>query len=124
MGAFALVSVVLAVLGLYGVLAYAVSQRTTEIGIRMALGATRSQVRGLVFGHAARVVGVGVAAGLAGALLLGRWLSALAFEIRPSDPRILVASALVLLIAASVAAWLPARRAARTEPRLAIQEGQ
>ena len=124
MGAFALVSLVLALLGLYGVLAYAVSQRTTEIGIRMALGATRSQVRALVFGHAALVVGMGIAAGVVGALLFGRWLSALAFEIKPSDPRILIVSALVLVTAASVAAWLPARRAARTEPRLAIQEGQ
>ena len=123
MAAFALVSVILAVLGLYGVLAYAVSQRATEIGIRVALGATAAQVRRLVLGHAAIVVGLGIVAGLAGAVLLGRWLSALTFGIAPSDPRILLASAFVLAVVALCAAWLQARRAARTEPRLAMQEG-
>ena len=93
MGAFALVALVLAALGLYGVLAYTVRQRTKEIGIRMALGASAAQVRALVFRQAAVVVGLGLAAGLGGALVLGRWLAALAFGIRPSDPRILAASA-------------------------------
>jgi predicted permease len=122
MGAFALVSLGLAVVGLYGVLSYAVSQRTPEIGIRMALGATAAQVRSLVMRQAAIVVGIGVVTGLAGALLLGRWLGALAFGIAPSDPAILAAMALLMAAVAAVAAWFPARRAARIEPRIAMQD--
>jgi predicted permease len=123
MGAFALVSLGLAVVGLYGVLSFAVSQRTPEIGIRMALGATAAQVRALVMRQAAIVVGVGVVAGLAGALLLGRWLGALAFGVAPTDPGILAAAALLLAAVAAGAAWFPARRAASIEPRTAIQDG-
>lgn len=124
MGAFAVIALALAALGLYGVLAYAVRQRSTEIGIRIALGATASHVRGLVFRQAAVVVGLGIVAGLAGALVLGRWLEALAFGIAPSDSRILIASASVLAGVAFVAVWLPAQRAARVEPRMAIQENR
>jgi putative ABC transport system permease protein len=124
MGAFAVIALALAALGIYGVLAYAVRQRSTEIGIRIALGATAGQVRALVFRHAAAVVSLGVAAGLAGAFVLGRWLEALAFGIAPSDPRILMASAVVLALVALVAAWLPAQRATRVEPRTAMQGGQ
>jgi predicted permease len=124
MGAFAAVALALAVVGLYGVLSYAVSQRTSEIGIRMALGATARQIRGLVMRQALAVVAIGVAAGLAGSLLLGRWLGALAFGIAPSDPVILAATVVLLLAVAAVAAWLPARRAARIEPRLAIQDAR
>jgi putative ABC transport system permease protein len=121
MGGFALVSLLIAALGLYGVLAYMVRERTAEIGIRIALGATAAHVRALVLRQAAVVVGVGVAAGVGGALLLGRWLGALAFEISPSDPRILVSTALLAAVA-FVAAWLPAQRAARVAPRTAMQE--
>jgi predicted permease len=124
MGAFALVSVVLATLGLYGVLSYAVSQRTPELGIRMALGATAAEVRTLVMRQAAGVVIVGIVAGLAGALALGRWLGTLAFGVAPSDPAILGAAVLLLAAVAAVAAWLPARRAARIEPRIAMHETQ
>ena len=124
MGAFALVALALAALGLYGVLAYAVRQRSTEIGIRIALGASAGQVRALVGRQAAAVVSLGIAAGLCGALLLGRWLETLAFGIAPSDPRILIASAVVLSLVALVAAWLPAQRATRVEPRIAMQEGR
>lgn len=124
MGSFALVSLVLATVGLYGVLAYAVRQRTTEIGIRMALGATAAQVRSLVLRQAALVVGLGLAAGLVGALVIGRWLAALAFEVSPSDPRILTATVLLLALSALVSAWLPARRAARVPPALALRDGQ
>ena len=123
MGAFALVALALAALGLYGVLAYAVRQRATEIGIRMALGASAGQVRALVCRQAAAVVALGIAAGLCGALLLGRWLETLTFGIAPSDPRILIGSAVVLFLVALAAVWLPAQRATRVEPRIAIQEG-
>jgi ABC-type antimicrobial peptide transport system permease subunit len=90
----------------------------------MALGATAAQVRTLVMRQAALVVGIGVAVGLGASLLLGRWLEALAFGVEPSDPAILAAAALLLAAVAAVAAWLPARRAARIEPRIAIQECQ
>ena len=124
MGAFALVSLALATLGLYGVLSYAVTQRTPELGIRMALGATAGDVRALVMRQAALVVGIGVAAGLGGALLLGRWFGSLAFGVAPSDPALLAAAVSLLAAVAAVAAWLPARRAAGIEPRIAIQDGR
>lgn len=123
MGTFALVSLLLAALGLYGVLGYTVRQRTPEIGLRMALGATAAQVRALVLRQAAGVVAVGLAAGILGAVLLGRWLSSLVFEISPWDPRILAGTAVLLTLTALIAAWLPARRAARVEPRIAMQDG-
>jgi putative ABC transport system permease protein len=122
MGTFALVALGLAALGLYGVLSYAIRQRSMEIGIRVALGATAAQMRALVLRQAGGVLSLGVVAGLAGALVLGRWLDALAFGIAPSDPRILIASAVVLALVAFVAAWLPAQRAARVEPRIAMQD--
>jgi predicted permease len=124
MGAFAVVALGLAVVGLYGVLSYAVSQRTPEIGIRMALGATARQIRTLVMRQALVVVAVGVAAGLVGSLLLGRWLGALAFGIAPSDPFILAGAVVLLTAVAGLAAWLPARRAARIEPRIAMHDAQ
>jgi ABC-type antimicrobial peptide transport system permease subunit len=99
-----------------------VRQRTTEIGIRIALGATATQVRALVLRQAGLVVAFGVASGFAGALALGRWLEALTFGIAPSDPRILIASAVVLTGVALIAAWLPAQRATTVEPRTAMQD--
>lgn len=111
----------LATLGLYGVLAYGVRQRTREIGIRLALGATTVQIRRMVLKQAIVIVGAGLLAGSAGALLLGRWLSSLVFAISPSDPRIFAATALLLAITGLIASWLPARRASRVEPTVAIQ---
>ena len=123
MGAFAGMSLLLAAVGLYGVLAYAVRQRTHEIGIRIALGATAAHIRLTVLRQASFVLGVGLIAGAVGALVLGRWLTSLAFGISPSDPRIVVAAAVVLTTTGLLAAWLPARRATRVEPRRAMQEG-
>jgi putative ABC transport system permease protein len=122
MASFAAVALLLAVLGLYGVLACTVRRRTQEIGIRIALGASRAQVRALVLRQAALVLGIGLLCGLVGALLLGRWLSSLVFQISPSDPRIMVATAALLTLVGFVAAWLPARRAAMIEPRTTMQE--
>ena len=122
MGAFAAVALALAAVGLYGVLAYSVRQRTQEIGIRMALGATAARMRRLILRQAAAVVGIGLAAGLGGALAIGRWLSSLVFETSPRDPRILLTTALVLAAVALLSAWLPAWRASRVEPRIAMQE--
>jgi putative ABC transport system permease protein len=123
MGAFAAVSMMLATLGLYGVLAYTVRQRTQEIGIRMALGATAAQVRALVLRQAAVVLAIGLVMGVAGATALGRWLSSLVFEINPSDPRIFLATGFLLIITSLLAAWLPARNASRVAPLIAIQDG-
>jgi len=122
METFAGMSLLLAAIGLYGLLAYAVRQRTREIGIRIAFGATAARIRLTVLRQASFVLGVGLVAGTLGALVLGRWLSSLAFGISPSDPRIVMAAAAVLATTALLAAWLPARRAARIEPRIAMQE--
>jgi putative ABC transport system permease protein len=121
MGAFAAISLTLAAIGLYGVLAYAVRQRTPEIGIRIALGATAADIRLTVLRHAGAVLAIGLTAGTAGALLLGRWLTSLTFGISTWDPRILVGSAVLLTMTAVVAAWVPARRAARVEPGIAMR---
>ena len=122
-GVFAGVSLTLAAIGLYGVLAYAVRQRTSEIGIRIALGATAAQIRRTVFRQAGFVLGAGLLAGTVGSLVLSRWLAALAFGISPSDPRVILAAAAILTTTGILAAWLPARRAARIDPRIAMQEG-
>ena len=122
-GCFASVAVLLAIVGLYGVLAYTVRQRTREIGIRIALGATASQVRALILKQAGAVVVFGLAGGLAGALALGRSLSSLLFQVSATDTRILLATAGLLAAASLVSAWVPARRAARLEPRLTMQDG-
>jgi putative ABC transport system permease protein len=122
MAAFALIALTLAALGIYGVLAYSVRQRSTEIAIRVALGATHTQVRALVLRQAAMVMAAGVCSGVAGALALGRWIEALAFGIEPSDPRVLIVSAVVLGLTALLAAWLPAQRAANMEPHQVMRE--
>jgi predicted permease len=120
---FAGVCLLLAAVGLYGVVAYAVRQRTREIGVRIALGATGSQIRLMVVRLASIPLGAGLVTGAVSALLLGRWLRSLTFGISPSDPRVVLIAAALLTTTALVAAWLPARRAARIEPRIAIQEG-
>ena len=121
MGAFAAISLTLAAIGLYGVLAYAVRQRTPEIGIRIALGASAAHIRLAVLRQAGVVHRDRSHSGDCGALLLGRWLTSLTFGISPWDPRILVGSAALLTMTAVVAAWVPARRAARVEPGIAMR---
>jgi predicted permease len=122
MATFAGVSLLLAALGLYGVLAYSVRQRTQEIGIRMALGASAAHVRLTVVRQAMGVLGAGLLAGTCGAWLLGRWLTSLVFEVSPWDPRILMSAVLLLTITGLIAAWLPARRASSIEPRIAMND--
>ncbi len=118
---FALAALVLAAVGLYGIIASAVSQQTREFGIRIALGATPSGVRNMVLRHAMIVAGIGVVAGLAGALAGSRLLTAMLFEIRPSDPLTLAAVSALLLVTAAVAAYIPARRATRIDPARALR---
>ena len=121
LGWFAALALVLASLGIYGVLAYSVSQRTGEIGVRMALGARPRDVLALVLRQGLKLALAGVAIGLAGALLAGRVLASLLFETRPADPVVLGAAALTLTAAAAAACWLPARRASRVDPLAAIR---
>ena len=121
LGAFAVLALVLAAVGLYGLMAYTVLQRTREIGIRLAIGATSADVLGLVVGQAARIAAAGVTIGLAGALGLTRIMRTLLFGISPLDaPTFAMAAALLFGIAA-LASYLPARRAAHIDPQSAIR---
>jgi len=118
---FALLAVGLALVGIYGVTAYAVTQRTRELGIRMALGARGVDVVGLLMRESLRRVGVGVALGLLAALGVTRALSAMLFEVAPSDAVTFAATALLLISVALLATWLPARRATKVDPMVALR---
>jgi Acidobacterial duplicated orphan permease len=121
LGSFALLALVLAAVGIYGLMAYAVVQRTREIGVRLAIGATPLDVLRLVVGQATRVALAGVVIGVAGALLLTRIMGSLLFDVSPLDPLTFAASALTLFAIAALASFLPARRAANIDPQLAIR---
>lgn len=118
---FAALALLLAGLGLYGVLAYSVTQRTREIGVRMALGARPAQALGLVARESAAVVGAGLLLGLAGALATARLFASLLFEVAPADPLALLAALLVLGAVALLATLVPARRAALVDPAIALR---
>ncbi len=118
---FAGLAVLLAAIGIYGVLAYSVSQRTREFGIRVALGAGGREVVGMVVGQGLRMAGLGLAAGAAGAFALTRMMSALLFDVRPSDPAVFVAVAAVLGAVAAVASLIPSARAARIPAAVALR---
>jgi predicted permease len=121
LGAFAALAVMLACIGIYGVMAYLVSQRTQEVGIRMALGAQRSDVLAMVLRNGARLAMAGVGAGIMGAILLTRLMRNLLFEVSPTDPIILGCASGLLAIVALAACILPARRAASIEPMQALR---
>jgi putative ABC transport system permease protein len=120
MGAFALVALVMASVGIYGIMSYAVSQRTREIGIRMALGAAAGQVLRAVIRQGMTLTLVALIVGLAASWALTRLLSTLLFGVRPTDPSTFGAVAMLLALVALAACWLPARRAARVDPVRAI----
>jgi putative ABC transport system permease protein len=118
---FALVALVLAALGLYGVINYSVSQRTQEIGVRMALGAQRGSVVGLVVGQGLRLAGVGVALGIVAAMAGARALQTQLYEVSALDPLTFVSTALVLVSAATLASYIPAQRASKIDPLEALR---
>jgi putative ABC transport system permease protein len=120
-GSFGALALALAAMGIYGVLNYAVSVRTREIGVRVALGATRRQVARLVVRDALVMVGLGVSIGLAAAVALMRVLRSALFEVQPGDPLTYAAVAGILLTVALAAAWLPARRATSVDPVVALR---
>jgi putative ABC transport system permease protein len=121
LGVFALVALLLAAVGIYGVMSYATAQRTNEIGIRMALGASRGAVFQLIIGQGMRVVAIGLLTGLLGAFALTRWMETLLFEVRATDPLTYVVIAFVLAFVALLACFLPARRATKTDPMIALR---
>jgi ABC-type antimicrobial peptide transport system permease subunit len=118
---FAVVALFLAAVGLYGVVAYAVSQRTQEIGVRMAIGAQRGDVLSLIVGGGMKLAAIGVAIGLAGALALSGMVRTMLFELTPMDPASYAGTALVLLVVAMLACYVPARRATRVDPIVALR---
>ena len=120
-GVFALAALVLAMVGVFGVLAYSVAQRTQEIGVRIALGATPGGILKMVLGQGLLTVAIGLIVGLAGSLLLTRTMRSMLFEISPNDPITIVGIALLLLLIAMLASYIPARRATRVDPMIALR---
>ncbi len=121
LGASGILALLLTCIGLFGVISYIVSQRTHEIGVRMALGARRADVLKLVFGHGFAVTSIGLAVGLAAAFGVTRFLSSLLYGIRPNDPVTLLGVSLGLALVALLACYLPARRAMRVDPMVALR---
>jgi len=117
---FGALALLLASLGLYGTISYGISRRVAELGLRMALGANRSDVLWMVLREALALVALGVAAGLPLAFLAGRSIGALLVGVAPADPLAFAAGAVLLLAVAAVAAYLPAHRASRIEPMTAL----
>lgn len=122
LAAFAGLALFLSALGIYGVLAYDVSQRTREIGVRSAIGASHGQIVGMVLKQGLWKSGLGVVLGLAGALLLSRSMTSLLFNVKATDPLVYTVVALVLIGVALVASYLPARRAAKIDPLIALRD--
>jgi putative ABC transport system permease protein len=118
---FAVSATLIATCGLYGLMAYAVTQRRREIGVRMALGADRREVLRLVLSRALRIVGLGLVVGLVGAAGVTRVLQTFLFGVTPTDPIAFTIVTLLLIAVGLMAAWLPARRAARIDPWAALR---
>jgi ABC-type antimicrobial peptide transport system permease subunit len=116
-----LLAVVLAAIGLYGVMAYVVARRTREIGIRMALGATRESIAGLILREVARMAAIGLAIGLAAAFATDRFVASLLYGVQATDPLVFVVAVLLLGVVALLAGGLPARRAASVDPVVALR---
>jgi putative ABC transport system permease protein len=118
---FAAVAFTLAVIGVYGVLNWAVTQRFGEIGVRLALGAQARDVVRMVLAHGGKLIAIGMAFGIVGAAAVGRVLAAQVHGVKALDPAVLAAAVLALAAAALIASWLPARRAGNTDPLVALR---
>jgi putative ABC transport system permease protein len=121
LGSFSVIALSLAAIGIYGVMAYSVTQRTQEIGVRVALGATTGNVLSMVVGEGLRMTVIGLAAGLTGALLLTRVMASVLFEVSATDPLTFVLVGIGLTIAGLLACFVPARRAAKVDPMVALR---
>src|SRR5262249_27756820 len=119
---FAGLALTLATIGLYGLLAYTTLKRVREIGVRLALGARPSQIRTLILSHGMQLFVIGSGLGLAGAIAVSHFLQRLLFEVSGVDPKIYLEVGLVLLSATFLACWIPARRASRVDPIVALRE--
>ena len=117
-----MLGLMLAAFGLYGVMAYSVSQRTGEIGLRMALGARQRDVLKLVMGHGVVIILIGLSAGLLGAWAVTRLLSGTLYQVSPDDPATFILVAVLLASVALLACYLPARRATRVDPMVALRQ--
>ncbi len=120
-GFFGITALLLATAGVFGVMAYSVAQRTREIGVRMALGASSRGVLGMVLGQATATAAVGVVIGIAGAFALTRWMQSQLFGVSPTDPPTFVGVALLLILVSLAACYFPARRATRVDPLVALR---
>jgi putative ABC transport system permease protein len=121
LGSFAGLALLLAAVGIYGMMAYRVTQRTHEIGVYVALGAGRTDVLQLIMSDGARLAGIGIVAGLLGAVAITRVMATLLFEVKPTDPVVFGVVAVLLAVVALVACYLPARRALSVSPTVALR---
>jgi len=121
LGAFAAIALLLTAAGIFGLLSYLVTQRTREIGLRMALGAQPSDVLRVIVGHGLRLVLLGLCIGVAAALVVTRWMSSVLFDVKPTDPLTFATVAALLAVVAFLAAYIPARRALRVDPMVALR---
>lgn len=120
-GFFGIMALLLAAIGVFGVMAYSVSRRTREIGVRVALGARSRDVLGMILGQGLRTILIGIAIGLAGSLLLTRTLQSMLFGVTATDPLTFAGVILILVMTALLACYLPARRAAKIDPMAALR---
>jgi ABC-type antimicrobial peptide transport system permease subunit len=118
---FAVLALILACIGLYGLLAYSVDQRTKEMGVRMALGALPNSVIAMVLWGAVRLVLIGIGIGLPVAWTASHWIQSMLFGLAPTDPRVTAGAVLLLVAAAMIAAYVPARRASHVDPVVALR---
>jgi len=118
---FALIAMALASIGIYGVMSFLVTQSTREIGIRIALGATQQGILRMVLRQGMTIAAAGVILGVGGALMLGRFLRSLLFQVQPTDPATFLSIPLLLILVALLATYLPARRAARTDAMVSLR---
>jgi putative ABC transport system permease protein len=119
--AFAVLALVIATLGVYSVMAHLVAYRTSEIGLRMALGASPGAVMRMVLGHGRRLTLVGIALGIVGALVVSRLMQQALFEVEPADPVVYATLAITFLLVTECASWFPARRATKIDPVIALR---